>query len=188
EIVDVEFTAGMEGNLDDIADGEESWTEILDKFYQPFSKELSHAEQEIGQVELSVEVSDVECDLCGRFMVVKQGRFGSFLACPGYPECRNTKPIVKTIGVNCPKCEGEIIQRKSKKGRVFYGCNKYPKCDFVTWDEPLQETCSVCGAFKVKSKFRNKAEQIKCSNENCSENGSEKKEDVKSKKRSKKNV
>jgi DNA topoisomerase-1 len=167
DIVDVEFTAGMEGRLDAIAEGQGSRVELLRDFYKPFADDLAHAEEEIGHVELPVEVSDVECEKCGRFMVIKQGRYGKFLACPGFPECRNAKPIVKEAGVQCPKCAGNILERRTKRGRIFYGCQKYPDCDFKTWDEPLKENCQVCGAFMVRHPLKNRNSMLQCSNEAC---------------------
>lgn len=167
KIVDVEFTAGMEDQLDDIADGDISWLSVLEQFYDPFAQDLSVAEEAIGHVELPVEVSDVACENCGRMMVVKQGRYGNFLACPGFPACRNTKPILKDTGVKCPKCGSAIVERKTKRRKVFYGCEKYPECDFNSWDMPLKETCQVCGAFMVRHKFKNGGFSTICSNENC---------------------
>lgn len=166
-IVDVEFTANMEDRLDDVAEGEIPYKQVLRDFYQPFAKTLSHAEEEIGQVELPVEVSDVQCEACGRFMVVKKGRYGSFLACPGFPACRNTKAIVKDTGVTCPKCQGAIIERRTKRGKVFYGCQRYPECDYVTWDTPLKEVCQTCGTFMVKRGFKKGGAASVCGNPAC---------------------
>ncbi|CUH96074.1 DNA topoisomerase 1 [Propionispora sp. 2/2-37] len=166
-IVDVEFTAQMEGELDEIAEGHRSRIGLLNEFYEPFAKTLAHAEEEIGHVELPVEVSDVPCENCGKLMVVKQGRYGIFLACPGFPECRNTKPILKDTGAKCPKCGDSIVERRTKRGRIFYGCKGYPACDFVTWDMPLQETCPVCGTFMTKHRFKNGRVISQCGNEAC---------------------
>lgn len=168
DIVDVEFTAQMEDSLDAIAEGKGSRQQLLQKFYDPFSQTLAHAEEEIGHVELPVEVTDIACEHCGRFMVVKQGRYGNFLACPGFPECRNTKPILKEIGVECPKCGGAIVERRTKRGRNFYGCQRYPECDFVTWDLPLNEKCPVCNWFMTKHRFKNGRLVTQCGNEACS--------------------
>lgn len=165
-IVDVEFTASLEDRLDDIAEGETAYQKVLHEFYGPFAETLHQADQEIGHVELPVEVSDVQCEHCGQFMVVKQGRFGNFLACPGFPQCRNTKPIVKEVGVPCPKCGGGIVERKTKKGKKFYGCQSYPECDFVTWDLPLQEKCSTCGQFMVSRKQKGGTVTL-CGNPTC---------------------
>lgn len=165
-IVDVQFTAELEEQLDEIAESEMGKNKVLQEFYQPFAEKLSYADEQIGHVELPVEVSDIPCDKCGRMMVVKQGRFGKFLACPGFPECRNTKAIVKEIGVSCPRCGGKIVERKTKRGKVFYGCQNYPECDFMTWDEPLAQTCAVCGSLMVRHRFK-KGVVVRCSNEEC---------------------
>lgn len=170
DIVDVDFTATMESRLDDIAENETSNTELLKDFYAPFSVNLVQAEREIGQIELPVEVSDVKCEYCDRFMVVKSGRFGKFLACPGFPQCRNTKPILKDTGVKCPKCGGAVIERQTKRGKKFYGCQNYPECEYMTWDAPLTTTCSTCGAFMVRHKFKRGNFKIVCSNSNCPTN------------------
>jgi DNA topoisomerase-1 len=170
KIVDVEFTAGMEDRLDGVAEGEISWENVLKDFYGPFSQELAVAEEAIGQIELPVQVSDVACENCGQMMVIKQGRYGDFLACPGFPKCRNTKPILKSTGAQCPKCGGEIVERRSKRGRVFYGCAKYPECDFTSWDAPLNEKCPECGSFMIKPKTKNSSEIIRCANPECASN------------------
>jgi len=167
DIVDVAFTAKLENQLDEIADGDQSRITVLKEFYDPFSMTLEAAETEIGEVEIPIEVSDVICELCGRNLIVKHGRYGSFLACPGYPACKNTKPIVKDTGVKCPKCSGEIVERKTRRGKVFYGCNQYPQCDFVTWDMPLKEQCKECGAFLVRHNFQRGRFAIRCSNNEC---------------------
>ncbi|MBP2628603.1 MAG: topoisomerase [Firmicutes bacterium] len=166
-IVDVEFTANMENNLDEIADGKGSRVELLRDFYSWFAVDLAHAEEEIGHVELPVQVSDVQCENCGKYMVVKHGRYGDFLACPGFPECRNTKAILKETGVQCPKCAGNIVERKTKRGKIFYGCQNYPICDFMTWDIPLKENCQICGAFMLKHNLKNGLFNTLCSNETC---------------------
>lgn len=167
DIVDVDFTAELEDRLDGVADGESSRINVLKEFYGPFVNTLTKAEEEIGQVELPVEVSDVKCDNCGRFMVVKHGRYGNFLACPGFPECRNTKPILKETGVNCPLCQGAIVQRRTKRGKTFYGCANYPECQFTTWDTPLKENCETCGSFKVRHNFKGGRSIVYCGNEAC---------------------
>ncbi|HWR61386.1 MAG TPA: type I DNA topoisomerase [Clostridia bacterium] len=166
DVVDVEFTANMENKLDQIEDGEKEWVQVIREFYQPFEKTLISAEEKVGKIEIQDEVSDVICELCGRNMVYKQGRFGKFLACPGFPQCRNTKAIVESTGIGCPKCSGELIVRKTKKGRKFYGCNRYPECDFVSWDEPVKERCPECGSLMVK-KFTKKGTEYKCTNTAC---------------------
>lgn len=168
DIVDAEFTANMEDALDHIAEDEVSKVEVLSDFYQPFSASLATAEQQIGHVEIQDEVSDIPCENCGRMMVVKHGRYGNFLACPGFPECRNTKPILKETGVACPKCQGMIVERRSKRGKPFYGCQNYPQCDYVSWDAPLKENCEVCGAFKVMHSIKKGRYMKLCSNTGCS--------------------
>lgn len=167
DIVDVEFTAGLEDRLDDVAEGEVPFKQVLHDFYQPFAGMLSRAEEEIGPMELPVEVSDTPCELCGRYMVVKTGRYGNFLACPGFPDCRNTKTIVKETGVVCPKCQGDIVERRTKRGKVFYGCKRYPDCDFVTWDTPLKAKCPICGSFTVRRGFKKGGSVTLCSNAAC---------------------
>jgi len=163
DIVDVEFTAGLENKLDEIEEGRIYWKEVLKDFYQDFEKELQHAEEEIGKVEVQDEISDEICDKCGRNFVVKFGRYGKFLACPGFPECRNTKPLLEEVGVKCPRCkEGKVVIRRSKKGRTFYGCDRYPECDFVSWERPLNEKCPECGSFLVEKNKRKV-----CSNKEC---------------------
>ena len=155
EIVDTEFTANMEHQLDTVEAGDADWVQTLDEFYKGFSETLKKAEETLSgeRIKVPEEESDEVCDKCGRRMVIKTGRFGKFLACPGYPECKNTKPLLdKTAGV-CPKCGGAIVAKKSKRGRKFFGCEHYPTCDFVTWNEPTAHTCPQCG----KTLFRRKA-------------------------------
>lgn len=149
DIVDIKFTADMESKLDLIKDGEEPWKEVIREFYGPFEKTLEKASESIEKVVIPDEVSDVRCEKCGSMMVYKMGRFGKFLACPNFPNCRNTKAIVEKTDVKCPLCGGEIIKRKSKKGKVFYGCEKYPECSFVSWDKPVKEKCPKCGGLMV---------------------------------------
>ncbi|MBW5467556.1 type I DNA topoisomerase [Brevibacillus formosus] len=163
EILNVEFTAHMESGLDNIEAGTTNWVQVLDDFYQDFAKRVVVAEEEMKEVELKVEESDESCELCGRVMIYKLGRFGKFLACSGFPDCRNTKPIVKEIGVKCPHCEtGEIIERKSKKSRIFYGCNQYPECDFVSWDKPIARPCPKCSSMLVEKKRKKQGVSIVC--------------------------
>ncbi|CQR56487.1 type I DNA topoisomerase [Paenibacillus riograndensis] len=155
EILDVEFTAHMEDDLDHVEDGEEDWVKVLAEFYTSFEKRLVFAEEEMKEIEIEDEVSDEMCEKCGKPMVYKLGRFGKFLACSGFPDCRNTKPIVKDIGVSCPKChEGKVVERRSKKGRVFYGCDQYPGCDFVSWDRPSVKPCPVCGSWMIEKRSK----------------------------------
>lgn len=153
EILDVEFTAHMEEDLDHVEEGAEDWIRVLSEFYESFEKRLSVAEEEMKEIEIEDEVSDELCEKCGKPMVYKLGRFGKFLACSGFPDCRNTKPIVKDIGVTCPKCkEGHVVERRSKKGRIFYGCDRYPECDFVSWDKPSPKPCPKCGSLLVEKR------------------------------------
>ena len=166
-IVDVKFTATMENELDEIAEGKRGKNQLLEEFYGPFEKTLTEADEAIGHVELPVEVSDEKCELCGRMMVVKQGRYGKFLACPGFPECRNTKPFLKDTGAKCPKCGDAIVERRTRRGRIFYGCKSYPDCDFVTWDTPQAEPCPKCGGLVLKHHYKNGRTMPYCSNDAC---------------------
>ncbi|XEC97098.1 type I DNA topoisomerase [Paenibacillus tarimensis] len=162
EILDVEFTAHMEGDLDHVEEGTQDWVKLLSSFYNSFEKRLEVAEEEMKEVEIQDEISDELCEKCGKHLVYKMGRFGKFLACSGFPDCRNTKPIVKDIGVECPKCsEGKIIERRSKKGRIFYGCDQYPGCEFVSWDKPVGKPCPKCGQFLVEKRNR-RGGRIQC--------------------------
>ncbi|MBJ6363367.1 type I DNA topoisomerase [Paenibacillus sp. GCM10012307] len=155
EILDAEFTAHMEGDLDHVEEGTEDWVKVLGSFYTSFEKRLEVAEEEMKEIEIQDEVSDELCEKCGKHMVYKMGRFGKFLACSGFPDCRNTKPIIKDIGVTCPKCkDGKIIERRSKKGRIFYGCDQYPGCDYVSWDKPVSKPCPKCGSVMIEKRNR----------------------------------
>ena len=167
-IIDKEFTANMEKQLDDIEEGDMAWKKIILDFYEPFSKELELAEGKIGRVELVDEVTDVICEKCGRNLVIKHGRYGKFMACPGFPTCRNTKPILQVVnGAKCPKCkEGDIVARTTKKRKKFFGCSMFPNCDFTSWYEPTGEACPVCGAHLVKKTGRG-ASRIACSDDKC---------------------
>jgi DNA topoisomerase-1 len=165
EILDVEFTAHMEEELDFVEEGKENWVKVLETFYSSFEKRLEFAEEEMKEIEIQDEVSDEICEKCGKHLVYKMGRFGKFLACSGFPDCRNTKPIVKDIGVTCPSCkEGKIVERRSKKGRVFYGCDRYPACDFVSWDKPVDKPCPECGSLLVEKRNKNgvKLQCVQC--------------------------
>jgi len=166
DIMDISFTANLEKELDEVEEGTADWVELIRKFYDPFAKILEIAETKIGKVELKDEESDVPCDKCGRMMVIKQGRFGKFLACPGFPECRNTKAIVEDTGAKCPKCGNRVIVRKSKKGRKFFACENSQECGFMTWDTPTKENCPNCGSFLGK-RYSKKGNQYICSNEAC---------------------
>lgn len=155
EILDVEFTANMEDDLDHVEEGKENWVDVIGDFYKSFEKRLEVAEDEMKEVEIKDEPSDEICEKCGNPMVYKMGRFGKFLACSGFPECRNTKPIVKATGVTCPKCgKGHVVERRSKKGRLFYGCDRYPDCDYVSWDKPVAKPCPECGGLMVEKRAR----------------------------------
>lgn len=168
ELIDISFSAELEDHLDQIAEHKLEKETVLTQFYKPFSEALAIAEKEIPVIELPDEVSDIPCDKCGRMMVYKNGRFGRFLACPGFPECRNTKAIVKKIGVHCPLCEqGELIERKSKRGRIFYGCDHYPECQFTSWDKPVAKKCPVCGSLLAEKKQKNGKVLLHCINEQC---------------------
>jgi DNA topoisomerase-1 len=162
EILDVEFTARMEADLDNIEEGKTKWIRIIDKFYKDFEKQLEKAEKEMAHVEIKDEPAGEDCEDCGSPMVFKMGKYGKFMACSNFPECRNTKPIVKEIGVKCPACgEGNIIERKSKKRRLFYGCDRFPKCEFVSWDKPLPRSCPKCEGLLVEKKLK-KGIQVQC--------------------------
>ncbi|MEH7110911.1 type I DNA topoisomerase [Neobacillus niacini] len=162
DILNVDFTAKMEQDLDNVEDGKIHWVEIIDGFYQEFEKHLAKAEEEMQSVEIKDEPAGEDCELCSSAMVFKMGRYGKFMACSNFPDCRNTKAIVKEIGVTCPKCkEGSIIERKSKKKRIFYGCNRFPECDFISWDKPLPRTCPKCDAALVEKKLK-KGVQVQC--------------------------
>ena len=174
DIVNEEFTAELEDRLDKIAEGEYSWQFVVDEFYKDFYQVLKKAEEEIDKIEIEEEVTDVICEKCGRNMVVKYGRYGKFLACPGYPECKNTKAILDEIGVNCPICDGNIVRRRSKKGRTFYGCSNFPDCNFVSWDEPISEKCPRCKGPMVKKITKQKT-TIKCMDKECGYSKIEKK-------------
>ncbi|WP_342496888.1 type I DNA topoisomerase [Bacillus sp. FSL R5-0593] len=162
EIINVEFTAKMERDLDHVEDGQTEWVQIIDSFYTDFEKRVKKAEAEMKEVEIEPEYADEDCELCGSRMVYKMGRYGKFMACSNFPDCRNTKPIVKQIGVKCPKChEGNIVERKSKKKRIFYGCDRYPECDFVSWDKPIERKCPKCENMLVEKKLK-KGIQVQC--------------------------
>lgn len=162
EIINVEFTVKMEQDLDNIEEGSKEWREIIGIFYEDFEKRLEKAEEEIEKVEVRDEPAGVTCENCGHEMVYKMGRYGKFLACSNFPDCRNTKPILKEIGVKCPKCkEGNVVERKSKKRRTFYGCDRFPDCDFVSWDKPIERPCPKCSSLLVEKK-KKKGTQITC--------------------------
>ncbi len=166
DIVDIAFTANMEQQLDEIEDGREEWVEVLRKFYHPFAETLKEAEEEIGDIEIQDEVTDIKCEKCGRNMVIKMGRFGKFLACPGFPECRNAKPILEEAGVDCPLCGGKVVIKKTRKGRKYFSCENYPQCELMTWDQPVEEKCPQCQQVLVK-KVTKKSSKIQCTNKEC---------------------
>lgn len=162
EIIDIDFTAEMENDLDAIEEGEVEWKKVIDEFYTDFSKRLEIAEKEMKEIEIKDEPAGIDCEKCGHEMVYKMGRYGKFMACSNFPNCRNTKPILKKIGVTCPKCKkGDVVERRSKKRRKFYGCDRYPDCDFVSWDQPIARRCPKCEATLVEKK-RKKGNQILC--------------------------
>ena len=166
-IMDTEFTASLEDKLDGVEDGKVDWRAILREFYPPFAGMLATAEEQIEKIEVKDEVSNVQCDKCGAMMVYKMGRFGKFLACPNFPACRNAKPIVNYIAAPCPKCGARLMEKTSKKNRKFYGCERYPECDFVSWEMPVTEKCPLCGSYMIEKHTR-KGERVRlCANETC---------------------
>ncbi|HGA0380108.1 TPA: type I DNA topoisomerase [Streptococcus agalactiae] len=168
DIVDVTFTAEMEGKLDEVEIGKEQWQKIIDEFYKPFEKELAKAETEMEKIQIKDEPAGFDCELCGSPMVIKLGRYGKFYACSNFPECHNTKAITKEIGVICPICQkGQVIERKTKRNRIFYGCDRYPECEFTSWDKPIGRTCPKSNDFLVEKKVRGGGKQVICSNEKC---------------------
>ncbi|MEG1255199.1 type I DNA topoisomerase [Clostridium sp.] len=171
QIVDVEFTAEMENKLDRIEEGTAQWKEVVEEFFTPLKEEIDIAEKEIAKITIEDKVSDIPCDKCGKLMVIKQGRFGDFLACPGYPECKNTKTMARELEVPCPKCGGKILEKRSKKGKLFYGCGNYPQCDFVSWHEPTEEKCPDCGSLMAKRYSKAKGDYLECINAECKYKG-----------------
>lgn len=164
DIVDVKFTAKVEGELDEVELGKEKWVKVIDQFYKPFAKEVSVAEEEVEKIEIKDELAGIDCDICGAPLVVKMGKYGKFFACSRFPNCRNTKAIVKDTGITCPTChEGTIVERKSKKNRVFFGCSRYPDCDFVSWDRPIGRDCPKDGHYLVEKKVKG-GKQVICPN------------------------
>ena len=161
-IVDVNFTANMEALLDGVEEGSVKWKTIIENFYPDLDSAVEQAQKELDQVKIADEVSDEKCELCGRNMVIKYGPHGRFLACPGFPECRNTKPYFEKIGVPCPKCGKDIVLKKTKKGRKYYGCIGNPDCDFMVWQKPSKEKCPKCGSLMLE-----KGNKLVCWNEEC---------------------
>ena len=164
EIIDVDFTVNMETLLDKIADGEIGWRKVVGDFYNSFKQDVARAESEMEKVEIKDEPAGEDCEKCGHPMVIKMGRYGKFMACSNFPDCRNTKAIVKPIGVKCPTCkDGDVVERKSKKNRIFYGCSNYPECDFVSWDKPIGRDCPKCNHYLAEHK-KGRTTQVVCSN------------------------
>lgn len=171
DIVDVEFTANVENELDKIAEGDEAWVDAVKHFYGDFARTLETAEKELGDTRIDIpdRETDIVCEKCGRKMVIKMGRYGEFLACPGYPECKNTKPIQQDTGVACPKCGGKILVKKSKKGKKYFGCEHNPGCDFMSWDQPVKDKCPKCGGLLLQKPGR--SGKIYCYNSECDYEG-----------------
>ena len=161
-IVDEHFTANMESLLDSVEEGTVNWKTVVSNFYPDLDEAVKQAEKDLEKVQIADEVTDVICEECGRNMVIKYGPHGKFLACPGFPECRNTKPYFEKIGVACPKCGKDIVLRKTKKGRRYYGCENNPECDFMSWAKPSSEKCPKCGSYMVE-----KGNKLACANEQC---------------------
>lgn len=168
DIIDIEFTASMENDLDRIEEGEIAWKEVIDAFYTEFEKHVEKADAEMEKIEIKDEPAGEDCEKCGSAMVYKMGRYGKFMACSNFPECRNTKAIVKKIDVKCPTCkEGEVVERKSKKRRIFYGCDQYPECEYISWDKPIARACPKCNETTLVEKRLKKGVQVQCTNEEC---------------------
>lgn len=165
DIVNVDFTAELEEQLDKVEEGSVQWKDIIRNFYSPFEKTLETAEENINKIEIADEVTDVQCDKCGRNMVIKYGRYGKFLACPGFPDCKNAKPFYEDAGVLCPKCGSKVQIKKTKKGRKYYGCENNPDCDFMSWNKPTGDNCPKCGSFLIEK--GTKHSKIICSNQQC---------------------
>ncbi len=166
DIINVDFTARMEDELDEVENGDREWKDVLREFWSAFEPHLDKAQVEIGDVKIEDEITDIICEKCGRPFAIKMGRFGKFLACSGFPDCRNTRPFLERIGISCPKCDGDIVKRRSKKGRVFYGCSNYPECDFVSWMKPSGKRCPECGEMLFEKPTRSGV-QLVCEHEGC---------------------
>ena len=170
KFIDVDFTVQMESKLDEIEEGDVEWKRVVSEFYKPLEEAIKEANEKIEKINMDEETDEI-CELCGSNMVIKYGRFGKFMACKNYPECKNTKPLVNKVGVKCPKCkEGEIILRKSKKGKAFYGCSNYPECDFISWYKPTGEVCKECGSYMIEKRTKNETKEV-CSNKECKAEG-----------------
>ena len=160
-MVDIDFTANLEEQLDDIAEGRQELVPVLRGFYGPFSGELASAELEMERVQAPVELAGENCEKCGRPMVIKFGRYGKFIACPGFPECRNTKPLLTKVPGLCPECESPIVERRTRNRKRFYGCSRYPECTWTSWSRPVAQPCPTCGGLMVEA-GRDRAKCIKC--------------------------
>lgn len=170
KFIDVDFTVQMESKLDEIEEGDIKWKNVVGEFYEPLKEAIEEANEKIEKINMDEETDEI-CELCGSNMVIKYGRFGKFMACKNYPDCKNTKPLVNKVGVKCPKCkEGDIILRKSKKGKAFYGCSNYPECDFISWYKPTGEVCKECGTYMVEKQTKSETKEI-CSNKECKAEG-----------------
>lgn len=166
-IIDVDFTAEMENELDMVEEGNENWKEVVSRFYPPLAESVKTAEETLEKIQMEVEETDEICEICGNNMVIRHGRFGKFMACKTYPECKNTKPILERIGIKCPSCkDGDVIVRKTKKGRDFYGCSTFPQCKFVSWNKPTGKECDICGSYTVEKVTKDKTLEL-CSNKEC---------------------
>ena len=161
-IVDKDFTANLEFLLDKVGDGSVDWKTVVSNFYPDLEEAVAKAKDELESVTIADEVTDEVCELCGRNMVIKYGPHGKFLACPGFPECKNTKPYLEKIGVPCPKCGGQVVVKKTKKGRRYYGCENNPECDFMSWQKPSTEKCPSCGGYMVE-----KGSKLVCADQQC---------------------
>jgi DNA topoisomerase-1 len=167
-IMDVDFTAGVETKLDNVEEGQLDWVQLLSEFYGPFEKDLEEAQEKMERIKIQPKESDQVCPNCGKKMLIREGRFGEFLGCAGYPECKTTMPLTKPIDIKCPSCgEGDIVEKKSKKGKTFYGCNRYPECSWVSWDKPTNKTCPKCGSLLGERRFRGRLTGYRCTNQEC---------------------
>ena len=171
DVVDIGFTAELENQLDQIEAGERPWNQVVKDFYSPFMSDLAKAKDQLAKIKIEDEVSDVPCEICGRMMVVKFGRFGRFLACPGYPDCKNTKPLRKELGVACPLCGKPVVERRTKKRRRFFGCSAYPACNFVSWEAPAKKPCPRCGSFAHVRGAKGGPQELVCVKESCGYRG-----------------
>ncbi|HEY3298995.1 MAG TPA: topoisomerase DNA-binding C4 zinc finger domain-containing protein, partial [Armatimonadota bacterium] len=169
EVMNVEFTAGIEDKLDEIEDGNVEWEKVMTEFWGPFQKSLEDAKEQMESVKEPPKETGEMCPNCGKPLVIRESRFGEFVGCSGYPECKTIISKPKNLGVKCPKpgCEGEVIEKRSKRGKIFYGCDKYPDCDFVSWDRPLDRKCPKCDSLLAEKKWFGRSQGIKCTNEAC---------------------